>query len=120
MCCAICMDQSFLITTDVIAVYLVLFIRNSDKYIIISYFLLTSCTYNNISFQKLNLALISALPIRAPTFSSCFFYFFRGSRSRFDNSLTRITLGILRKWEPEFRMNKTRYTAMTSVVINKD
>ena len=68
MYCAICMDQSFLITTDVIAVYLVLFIRNSHKYIIISNFLLISCTYNKISFQKFDLALISVLSIRAPTF----------------------------------------------------
>ena len=49
------MDQSFLITTDVIDVYLVLFIRNSDKYIIISYLLLISCTYNKMSFEKLDL-----------------------------------------------------------------
>ena len=49
------MDQTFLITTGVIAVYLILFIRNSDKYIIISYLLLIYCTYNKISFQKLNL-----------------------------------------------------------------
>ena len=75
--CAICMDQSFMITTDVIAVYVVLFIRNSDKYIIISYLLLISCTYNKISFQKLDLALISVLSIRAPTFSSFVLLFSR-------------------------------------------